>query len=120
MCAAEVDFELLRLRVNRHSVTLVLRSEEKGKQVLARHDGPSKALISVAIVPDFTKSGAFDACLSSSAFDAVVHTASPYYFTVSDINRELLEPSIVGTTALLAAVRAYAPSVHKVVCQTPA
>lgn len=102
-----------------YSVTIVVRSEEKGKQVLARLEASTKSRVSVAVVPDFTKPNAFNECMSGSAFDAVVHTASPYYFAVSDIKRELLDPSIVGTKALLEAVRVHAPSVKKVVCQFP-
>jgi nucleoside-diphosphate-sugar epimerase len=45
----------------------------------------------------------------------VIHTASPFRYSITDIQRELLDPAIGGTIALLEAVRKSAPSVKKVV-----
>jgi nucleoside-diphosphate-sugar epimerase len=97
-------------------VTITVRTEEKGRQVLARHTNTHGAQIAVAIVPDFTKPGAFDTYLkSNSGLDAVIHVASPFYYSATDIRRELLDPSIIGTTALLEAIRDHASSVKTVV-----
>jgi nucleoside-diphosphate-sugar epimerase len=67
------------------------------------------------IVEDIAKDGAFDEAVKSSPpFDTVVHTASPFYFGHKD-PKEILDPAIKGTTGILKAIKAYAPSVKKVV-----
>jgi nucleoside-diphosphate-sugar epimerase len=98
----------------RYNVTAVVRSSEKGERVLNQHTGRSKQRIKVVIVPDFTQSGAFDACFEKM-YDAVIHTASPYHFAASDVKRELLDPSIIGTKELLKSIQSHAESVKKVV-----
>lgn len=104
------------LTANRHDVTIVVRSEEKGEKVLARYPAAFHSQLSVSIVPDFTKENAFDTCIkTNSPLDAVIHVASPYHFLVSDIQSELLDPSIKGTEALLQAIKEYVPMVKKVV-----
>ncbi|KAH7202695.1 uncharacterized protein BKA55DRAFT_587751 [Fusarium redolens] len=101
---------------NGHSITITVRSKEKGDQVLARYKNTTKAEIAVCVIPDFTAHGAFDECLqSSTSLDVVMHVASPFYYSATDIKRELLDPSIVGTTSLLTAVCDHAPSVKTVI-----
>ncbi|KAH7112060.1 hypothetical protein EDB81DRAFT_829083 [Dactylonectria macrodidyma] len=99
-----------------HSVTITVRSREKGNQVLTRYKNTTKAEIAVCVIPDFTTPGAFDECLqSSTSLDTVMHVASPFYYSATDIKRELLDPSIIGTTSLLTAVCDHAPSVKTVI-----
>lgn len=52
---------------------------------------------------------------SEPPFDYVVHTASPYHFNVQDPVKDFLQPAISGTVGLLKAVKAYAPTVRRVV-----
>jgi nucleoside-diphosphate-sugar epimerase len=69
-----------------------------------------------AIVPDIAQHGAFDAVFESNVvFDAVIHTASPNVRSCKDVQKELLDPAIVGTTALLSSIARLAPSVKRVV-----
>lgn len=104
------------LVARQYSVTITVRSREKGDQVLARYGETKGANISIAVIPDFTSAGAFDECLRSSpGFDAVLHVASPFYYSATDIKRELLDPSIIGTESLLQAIHAHSPSVKTVV-----
>jgi nucleoside-diphosphate-sugar epimerase len=104
-------------RVPRYSVVTTVRSHEKAEQIReCHHLHASTTRLRVIIVPDFTSAGAFDECFKSDApFDVVIHTASPFRYSVTDIQRELLDPAIGGTIALLEAVRKSAPSVKKVV-----
>src|SRR6201999_1754652 len=46
---------------------------------------------------------------------AVVHTASPFHFKVTDVQKQLLDPAVIGTTGVLKSVKKYAPSVKRVV-----
>jgi nucleoside-diphosphate-sugar epimerase len=98
----------------RYNVTAVVRSSEKGVRVLNQHTGQPKHQLRVAIVPDFTQSGAFDACFQET-YDAVIHAASPYHFAASDVKRELLDPSIIGTKELLKSIQSHGESVKRVV-----
>lgn len=44
-----------------------------------------------------------------------MHTASPYSFKVDDPVRDFLDPAIKGTTGILKSIKAYAPTVKRVV-----
>lgn len=52
---------------------------------------------------------------SDPPFDYVVHTASPFHFNFTDPVEGLLNPAIKGTTGILRAIKAFAPSVKRVV-----
>jgi nucleoside-diphosphate-sugar epimerase len=69
-----------------------------------------------AIVPDVAKADAFDAAVvSDPPFEAVIHTASPFHFNVSDIKADLLTPAINGTVGILKVIKEKVPSVKRVV-----
>lgn len=42
-------------------------------------------------------------------------TASPFHFKINDVKKDLLDPAIQGTTGILKAIKASAPSVKRVV-----
>lgn len=65
---------------------------------------------------DIAQEGAFDkAVISDPPFDAVIHTASPFYLGVKeDPHKEFLDPAIKGTTGVLYAIKKFAPSVKRV------
>jgi nucleoside-diphosphate-sugar epimerase len=59
---------------------------------------------------------AFDqAVVSDPPFEAVVHTASPFHFNVTDNKRDILDPAINGTVGILRAIKRSAPTVKRVV-----
>ncbi|KAL9117128.1 MAG: hypothetical protein Q9187_006339, partial [Circinaria calcarea] len=53
-----------------------------------------------------------EAVKSNPPFEAVIHTASPFHFNVTDTKKDLLDP---GTTGILKAIKKSAPSVKRVV-----
>lgn len=60
--------------------------------------------------------GAFDEAVKSDPpFDVVIHTASPFHYNVTDIQKQLLDPAIIGTTGILKSIQKYASTVKKVV-----
>ena len=64
---------------------------------------------------DIAIEGAFDEAVKSDPpFDAVLHTASPFHFDIQDVKKDLLDPAIIGTTGVLKAIKANAPSVKRV------
>lgn len=68
------------------------------------------------LVEDIAQPGAFDEAIKSDPpFEAVIHTASPFHFNVTDIQKELLDPAIIGTTGILKSIKKSAPTVKRVV-----
>ena len=55
------------------------------------------------------------AVVSNPPFDYVLHTASPFHFNVQDPVKDFLDPAIKGTTGILKAIKAHAPTVKRVV-----
>ncbi|KAG9123472.1 methylglyoxal reductase (NADPH-dependent) gre2 [Ceratobasidium sp. 392] len=99
-----------------HSITATVRSESKTtylrKRFASAVDGGK---LKFSIVEDITTPGTFDNVIKSNKFDAVLHTSSPFVFDVKDIKKDLLDPAVTGTTEILKSVKAYGPSVKRVV-----
>lgn len=103
-----------------HSVVTSVRSEEKASTIKIAHPGVPKDKLDYAVVEDIAVEGAFDtAIVSEPPFEVVIHTASPFHFNVTDIEKELLNPAIVGTRGLLKAIKKGAPTVKRVVQSAP-
>ncbi|CAG9942844.1 unnamed protein product [Clonostachys rosea f. rosea IK726] len=100
----------------RHNVVVTVRSVAKGQSILAKyHDLPNERL-SYTVVEDIAVSHAFDdAVRSDPPLDAVIHTASPFHYNVTDPKKDLLDPAIIGTTGILESIKRYAPTVRRVV-----
>ncbi|GAB7363644.1 hypothetical protein MBLNU230_g4214t1 [Neophaeotheca triangularis] len=98
-----------------HSVVTTVRSQSKADKIKEAHPKAGSNL-SFAIVEDIAQEGAFDkAVVSDPPFEAVIHTASPFHFNVTDVQKELLDPAIIGTTGILKSIKKSAPSVKRVV-----
>lgn len=98
------------------TVVGTVRSESKTKYLREQHKAAVNSdKLKFAIVEDITVPGAFDEVLSSYQFDAVLHTSSPFHYNITDIDKELLQPAIQGTTGILDSVHRVAPSVKRVV-----
>ncbi|KAL4791879.1 hypothetical protein BDV19DRAFT_400984 [Aspergillus venezuelensis] len=98
-----------------YSVTTTVRSAAKGDKILQSYK-TGKNQLSYVIIKDIAAEGAFDHAFQTSApFDYVIHTASPFPATFVDPVVDLLNPAIKGTTGILDAIKAYAPSVKRVV-----
>ncbi|ORY56990.1 NAD dependent epimerase/dehydratase [Pseudomassariella vexata] len=101
-----------------HSVRGLVRTASKAAQLESTFSS-SLAQLDVALVPDMTIPGAFDAVLQSDPpFDCVIHTASPFNYrkTAGSSNREkFLDPAIKGTTEVLEGIARVAPGVKRVV-----
>jgi len=98
-----------------HDVVTTVRSDEKGQKLLESHPGIPQSKLSYVLVKDIAVEGAFDEAVKSDPpFDAVVHTASPFHYNITDRKKDLLDPAIIGTTGILKAIKANAPSVKRV------
>ncbi|KIW47875.1 uncharacterized protein PV06_00531 [Exophiala oligosperma] len=99
-----------------HDVVFTVRSDEKGQKILSNHPGTPASKLSYVIVKDIAQETAFDEAVKSDPpFEAVLHTASPFHYNVTDPKKDLLDPAIIGTTGILKAVKKSAPSVKRVV-----
>ncbi|KAI0012627.1 3-beta hydroxysteroid dehydrogenase/isomerase family protein [Xylariaceae sp. FL0662B] len=101
-----------------HSVVTTVRSVQKGQQILDSHKQYGKDKLDFVIVEDIMKPGAFDsAVVSDPPFEAAVHCASPYHFnakTPEEIH-QLITTAVDGTTGILKAIKAHAPTVKRVI-----
>ncbi|OQU95924.1 hypothetical protein CLAIMM_02079 [Cladophialophora immunda] len=98
-----------------HTVVFTARSVEKAQRVLHNHCSTPSDTLGYVIVKDIAEEAAFDdAVQSEPPFDAVLHTASPFYLNITD-PKELLDPAILGTTGLLHSINRLAPAVRRVV-----
>ncbi|KAL5343947.1 hypothetical protein BJX70DRAFT_393370 [Aspergillus crustosus] len=97
-------------------VVTTVRSEDKGDRILAAHPNTPKEKLSYVIVKDIAEDGASDEAVKSNPpFDFVLHTASPFHHNVQDPVKDFLDPAIKGTTGILKAIKANAPTVIRVV-----
>lgn len=71
-----------------HSVVTTVRSQEKANKIKEAHSKYGKDKLDFAIVEDIAQEGAFDkAVVSDPPFEAVIHTASPFHFNVTDVQK---------------------------------
>lgn len=95
-----------------YNVRITARTEASALKVIA--DFPDfKSKLSYVIVTDITKPEGFE-----HAFDGVtrvIHTASPFILTPKDNVKDVLEPAINGSTAILEATKTWGSSVTRVV-----
>ncbi|KAK1595069.1 NAD dependent epimerase/dehydratase [Colletotrichum navitas] len=106
---------LEQLLARGHSVVTTVRSEDKAQRIRDAHKDVDASRLSVAIVPDIAREDAFDEVVKTPGLEAVLHTASPFHFKWTDAKKELLDPAVVGTTAILRALKRDAPGVRRVV-----
>lgn len=99
-----------------HSVVGTVRSQEKADKIKAQYKGKYEDKLSFVIVPDIAQPGAFDEAVKSDPpFEAVLHTASPFHFNVTDVQKDLIDPAVIGTTGILKSIKKSAPTVKHVV-----
>lgn len=96
-----------------YKVVGTVRSPEKG-DILKANLNDNK--FSYEIVKDIGEEGAFDEVVKNHP-EAIyfVHSASPFHYQVTDIERELLYPAINGTNNALTSIYKYGPQITRVV-----
>ncbi|PWY85014.1 putative NADPH-dependent methylglyoxal reductase GRE2 [Aspergillus heteromorphus CBS 117.55] len=95
-----------------HTVTTTVRSAAKATALQSQH--PS---INIKIVPDMSQLSAFDAAVTNHTppLTAVIHTASPFHYSITNIKTDMLDPAVNGTVGILQSIHKFAPSVNRVV-----
>ncbi|CAK5277838.1 unnamed protein product [Mycena citricolor] len=94
-----------------YSVRGTIRSASKGAHLkeLFKSYGDK---FEVVVVSDITAEGAFDEAVKG--VDGIAHTASPFYFNVTEPS-ELIEPAVKGTVGMLQSALKYGSNVRRVV-----
>lgn len=98
-----------------YQVVTTVRSQEKAQGIHAAHPSLGKDRLETVIVPDIAKPDAFDEVVKTPGLEAVLHTASPFHFNVTDPQKDLVDPAVIGTTGILRAIAKSAPGVKRVV-----
>ncbi|KAK1755620.1 hypothetical protein QBC47DRAFT_191939 [Echria macrotheca] len=94
----------------------VVRSESSTAGVRDKFSAHSDKL-SFAVVPDITKPELFEPAFANPAkpITGVIHVASPFVLNVEDNKRDLLDPAIGGSLAIVKAASAYGKDVRRIV-----
>ncbi|KIW99683.1 uncharacterized protein Z518_11096 [Rhinocladiella mackenziei CBS 650.93] len=98
-------------------VLATVRSESKAEVVQKTHTqlSPNASnLLLTTVIPDITDPEAYTALFNTTQPVAVLHMASPFGYTSTDCERDLLQPAVRGTEAVLKAA-ASTSSVRRVV-----
>ncbi|KAF3350011.1 37S ribosomal protein S12 [Verticillium dahliae VDG2] len=127
-----------------HDAVVTVRSEDKAQKIRDDYKDLAAGRLTVAIVPDIAREDAFDEVVKSPGLEAVLHTASPFHFNFSNVcplprkplcccppflltrallltaatadpKKDLIDPAVIGTTAILQALHRSAPGVKRVV-----
>ncbi|KAH7309799.1 3-beta hydroxysteroid dehydrogenase/isomerase family protein [Stachybotrys elegans] len=93
-----------------HRVRLTIRRESQQEKLAALFSKHADKL-EFAVVPDFTKPGAFDAALQG--VDQVIHLASPMPGKGNDFKTDYVDPAVKGTLIILDAAKSV-PSIKRV------
>lgn len=96
-----------------YNVVGSVRSTEKGENLKRLLASPK---FSYEVVQAIESEGAFDEALKKHPEVTVfLHTASPFHFNTTDIEKDLLLPAINGTTNAFNAIKTYGPQIRRVV-----
>lgn len=99
----------------RHDVVATVRSHEKAERIQKEYPDLLEGRLTFAIVQDISQPEAFDDVVTlDPPFDAVIHTASPFQYSINDAT-DFLDPAIKGTVGILNAIKKKAPNVRRVV-----
>ncbi|GMM36893.1 methylglyoxal reductase (NADPH-dependent) [Saccharomycopsis crataegensis] len=90
-----------------------VRSTEKGEKLKTSLNSDK---FSYEIVKAIEEEGAFDEALKKHPEATIfLHTASPFHFNATDIEKQLIIPAIYGTKNALKTIKQYGPQVKRVV-----
>jgi NADPH-dependent methylglyoxal reductase len=95
-----------------YNVRATARSDSSAKKV-ADQFPQYAAQLSYAIVPDMTKAKSYEDALQGVS--GIIHSASPFVLKPEDNVKDLLEPAIQGSVAILDAAKQWGHSVKRIV-----
>ncbi|KAK8439237.1 methylglyoxal reductase (NADPH-dependent) gre2 [Candidozyma auris] len=97
-----------------YNVVGSVRSDEKGEYVKNASGNPDK--FTYEIVEDIEKEGAFNEFVKKHQEATVfLHTASPFHFNASNVEKDLLLPAVNGTKNAFQSIKENGPNIKRVV-----
>lgn len=109
-----VSAHILSQLLDNYSVLCIVRSQTKATKILWTFPSHTSQ-IEVGIVPDMTTRAFNEILQSAPGLMTVFHQASLITFSAQKTNEDFLRPAITGMTELLKSIKAYAPSVKRVI-----
>ncbi|KAM9908667.1 hypothetical protein OXX79_000216 [Metschnikowia pulcherrima] len=105
---------IVRLLISKgYNVIGTVRSAQKGDRLKSNL---SSKQFTYEIVPDISSPNALDAVVQNHPEATIfLHTASPFHYKASDIEKELLLPAVNGTINALSAIKKHGPQIKSVV-----
>lgn len=100
-----------------HSIILAVRSASSAEGLISVHGDWPRDRITVAVVPDFTVSGAFDEVFKANpSIDYVLHVAAPLLDDPrnTDFVEHFEKPSVTGNISLLESIKTFGLNVKAV------
>lgn len=87
-----------------------VRSQQKADRLLKQFNNHKN--LSLVIVSDIAQLGAFDDVFEKygEEISIVLHTASPFHFSTTEYEKDLLIPALNGTKGILESIKKYAAS----------
>ncbi|KAF4964257.1 hypothetical protein FSARC_7811 [Fusarium sarcochroum] len=82
-----------------YQVVGTVRSQSKVEQVLDLHG--RDPCLSVKVIEDITSVESYLSALGSIRPDAILHLAAPFHYDTSDLEKDLMIPTVKGSTAIL-------------------
>lgn len=94
---------IIQLLLNKgYNVIGTVRSEEKRKRLINNFQNhPS---LQIVILKDLTNFEEFKDIFISHSFEVILHTASPVKFDVTDLEKDIINPAVLGTKNILKAI----------------
>jgi nucleoside-diphosphate-sugar epimerase len=80
-----------------------VRSQAKAEQVFNVH--ARNPNLSVRVVEDITSVESYVSAFGSTRPDAILHLAAPFHYDTTDLEKDLMIPTVRGSTAILNAAR---------------
>ncbi|XBW36591.1 hypothetical protein QEN19_002163 [Hanseniaspora menglaensis] len=98
------------LETGKFKVIGSVRSEEKATALAKNFDNNSD--LSFVYVKDISDRAAFDESFKEhgAKIDYVIHSASPFHFNATDVNKDLIVPAEIGSAGIFKASVKYAPN----------
>lgn len=101
------------LLAKNYEVVGTVRSTQKGDHLAKLLNNKN---FSYEVVADIGKKGAFDDVLEKHQdAEVFLHTASPFHFNVTDVEKDLLHPAVEGTINALEAIAKHGKNIKNVV-----
>lgn len=93
-----------------YNLRATVRSDDSASKLKTNFPSAvSSGQLTFAVVPDITSSKNYESAFQNTThpITGILHLASPFTFNVTNVQKDLLDPALNGTDAILAAAKTY-------------